>query len=376
MRFAIFAAALSLVLLVAACGGAAPAPTAAPAKPAATTAPAAPAATTAPAAPAATKPAAPAATTGAGAAAAPTKVDPLTIKFAHAGADTHPYSIGLQQWGPVLERASGGAIKLQIFGNAQLGGERELAEGTRLGTINMSSVAADGPLPAFVPELQALGLPFIVRDRPHAYAIMDGAIGKQFEEKLEAQGIHVLTWWELGFRNMTTKNKPINGPDDIKGLKMRVQESKVWIEFMNAMGAIPTPIPFNELYSALQQGVVDGQENPIVTIMAQKFYEVQKQVALTEHVYTALPVMANKKWWDGLTADQRKVLTDTAKESQKLQREAVTKVNNEGLEYLKSQGVNITSPSKQPFMELTKNVPNAVADQVPPALVQQMRDAK
>jgi tripartite ATP-independent transporter DctP family solute receptor len=375
MRYALFAAALSLVLLVAACGGAAPAPTAAPAKPAAgaTTAPAAPAATTAPAA---TKPAAPAATTGTGAAAAPTKVDPLTIKFAHAGSDTHPYSIGLQQWGPLLEKASGGAIKLQIFGNAQLGGERELAEGTRLGTINMSSVAADGPLPAFVPELQALGLPFIIRDRPHAYAIMDGAIGKQFEEKLEAQGLHVLTWWELGFRNMTTKNKPINSPDDIKGLKIRVQESKVWIEFMNALGAIPTPIPFNELYSALQQGVVDGEENPIVSIMAMKFYEVQKQVALTEHVYTALPVMANKKWWDGLTADQRKMLTDTAKESQKLQRDAVTKVNNDGLEYLKTQGVNITSPSKQPFMELTKNVPNAVADQVPPALVQQMRDAK
>lgn len=375
MRYALFAAALSLVLLVAACGGAAPAPTAAPAKPAsgATTVPAAPAVTTAPAA---TKPAAPAATTGTGAAAAPTKVDPLTIKFAHAGSDTHPYSIGLQQWGPVLERASGGAIKLQIFGNAQLGGERELAEGTRLGTINMSSVAADGPLPAFVPELQALGLPFIIRDRPHAYAILDGAIGKEFEAKLEAQGLHVLTWWELGFRNMTTKNKPINSPDDVKGLKIRVQESKVWIEFMTALGAIPTPIPFNELYSALQQGVVDGEENPIVTIMAMKFYEVQKHVALTEHVYTALPVMANKKWWDGLTADQRKVLTDTAKESQKLQRDAVTKVNSEGLEYLKTQGVNITSPSKQPFMELTKGVPNAVADQVPPALVQQMRDAK
>lgn len=375
MRYVLFAAVLSLVLLVAACGGAALAPTAAPAKPAAgaTTAPAAPAATTAPAA---TKPAAPAATTGTGAAAAPTKVDPLTIKFAHAGSDTHPYSIGLQQWGPVLEKASGGAIKLQIFGNAQLGGERELAEGTRLGTINMSSVAADGPLPAFVPELQALGLPFIIRDRPHAYAILDGAIGKEFEQKLAAQGLQVLTWWELGFRNMTTKNKPINSPDDIKGLKIRVQESRVWIEFMKAMGAIPTPIPFNELYSALQQGVVDGQENPVVTIMAQKYYEVQKQVALTEHVYTALPVMANKKWWDGLTPAQQKVLMDTAKESQKLQRDAVTKVNNEGLEYLKTQGVNITSPSKQPFMELTKGVPNAVADQVPPALVQQMRDAK
>ena len=235
---------------------------------------------------------APAASSGAPAAAG--KVEPLTIKFAHAGSDTHPYSVGLKEWQPLLEKASGGAIKLEIFGNAQLGGERELAEGTRLGTINMTSVAADGALPSWVPELQALGLPYVIRDRQHAYAILDGPIGKEFEQKLLDQGFVTLAWWELGFRNMTTKSTPINSPDDLKGLKIRVQESPVWLAFIKALGAIPTPIPFNDLYTALQQGVVDGQENPIVTIQAMKFYEVQKQVALTEHVYTALPVMASK----------------------------------------------------------------------------------
>lgn len=363
MRYFLIAVTFLMSLAVIACASSAPAP--APAR--------------APEAPKAAAPAAPAATSAvpaAGQPAAPVKVDLLTIKFAHAGSDTHPYSIGLKVWQPLLEKASGGAIKLQIFGNAQLGGERELAEGSRLGTIDMTSVAADGPLPAWVPELQALGLPFLIRDRDHAYKVLAGPVGKDFEKKLADQGLVVLAWWELGFRNMTTKNKPINSPDDMKGLKMRVQESKVWIELMKALGAIPTPIPFNELYSALQQGVVDGEENPIITITAMKFYEVQKQVALTEHVYTALPVLASKKWWDGLTPEQRQIIAETAKQSEPLQREATIKAGNEGFDFIKSQGVNITTPDKSKFAELTKNVPDAIADMVPPALVQKIRDTK
>lgn len=311
-----------------------------------------------------------------GAASGSGSVEPLSIKFAHAGSDTHPYSVGLKEWQPLLDQASGGAIKLEIFGNAQLGGERELAEGTRLGTIDMTSVAADGALPSWVPELQALGLPYVIRDRAHAYAILDGPIGKEFEEKLAAQDLVVLAWWELGFRNMTTKNKPINSAADVKGLKIRVQESPVWLSFIQSLGAIPTPIPFNDLYTALQQGVVDGQENPIVTIMAMKFYEVQKEVALTEHVYTALPVMAGKKWWEGLTDAQRKAISESLAESQERQRQAVEKINTEGVETLKGQGVNITTPDKAEFVELTKDVPKAVEDKVPADLVQRMRDTK
>lgn len=363
MRNWLLASTLSLTLVAAACGGA----------PAAAPTPASQAAPAATKAPEAGKPAAPAATQPA---AAPAKIDQLTFKFAHAGSDTHPYSVGIKQWIPILDKMSGGAIKVQVFGNAQLGSEREEVEGTRLGTIDMTSVAGEGALPAWVPELQVFGLPFVIRDREHAYKVLDGPIGKEFEKKLEAQGLVTLAWWELGFRNMTTKNKPINSADDLKGLKMRVQESKVWLEFMKALGAIPTPIPFGELYSALQQGVVDGQENPIVTIVSMKFYEVQKQVGLTGHVYTSLPVMASKRWWDGLKPEQRKVIADSLKESQALQRKAVAAQENEGIDFLKTQGVNITTPDKARFVELTKDVPKAVADQVPPDLVQRVRDTK
>jgi tripartite ATP-independent transporter DctP family solute receptor len=313
---------------------------------------------------------------GAGPARAGAKVDPLTIKFAHSGSTTHPYAVGLGKLTPILERNSGGAIKLQVFCCAQLGSERELAEGTRLGTIHMTSVAAEGALPAWVPELQVLGLPFLIRDRAHAYAVLDGPIGKEFEAKLDAQGFKLLGWWELGFRNMTSKSKPIKTPADLAGLKMRVQEAKVWLGLMRALGAIPTPIPFGELYSALQQGVVDGQENPIVTIVSMKFYEVQKQVGLTEHTYTALPVMASKKWWDTLKPEQRQIIADSVRASVVEQRKTVTAQVDEGVAFLKGQGVTISEVDKAKFAEATKDVPKLVADQVPPELVQRIRDTK
>jgi tripartite ATP-independent transporter DctP family solute receptor len=304
------------------------------------------------------------------------KVDPLTIKFAHSGSATHPYSVGLEKLAPILERNSGGAIKLQVFCCAQLGSERELAEGTRLGTIHMTSVAAEGALPAWVPELQVFGLPFILRDRAHAYAVLDGPVGKELESKLAGQGFVTLGWWELGFRNMTSKSKPIKTPTDLSGLKMRVQEAKVWIGFMRALGAIPTPIPFGELYSALQQGVVDGQENPIVTIVSMKFYEVQKQVGLTEHTYTALPVLASKKWWDTLKADQRQIIADSVRASVSEQRKTVAAQVDDGVKFLRGQGVTISEVDKAKFVEATKDVPKLVADQVPPELVQRIRDMK
>jgi TRAP-type transport system periplasmic protein len=304
------------------------------------------------------------------------KVDPLTIKFAHAGSSTHPYSVGINLLTPILEKNSGGAVKLQVFCCAQLGSERELAEGVRLGTINMTSVAAEGALPAWVPELQVFGLPFIIRDRDHIYKVLDGPVGKELERKLSAQGFVVLGWWELGFRNMTSKDKPIRTPDDLKGLKMRVQEAKVWLGLMRALGAIPTPIPFGELYSALQQGVVDGQENPIVTITSMKFYEVQKQIGLTEHTYTALPVLASKKWWDTLKPAQRDVIAASVKESVPLQRKAVGGQVDEGIAFLKTQGVTINTVDKAKFMEATKDVPKLTADQVPLEFVQRIRDTK
>jgi TRAP-type transport system periplasmic protein len=344
MRYLLFAMVLALSVLVAACAGGTAPPPAAPAAPAAP------------------------------ASGAATKIDPLTIRFAHTGSETHPMGIGAKIWKPMLEARSGGAIQVQEFGNSVLGGERELIEGTKLGTIDMVTVAADGALPSFVPVMQLMGLPFIFRDREHAYKVLDGEVGQTLQSALDADGLAPIGWWELGFRNITTRAKPINSPGDLQGLKMRVQESPVWLEFMKSLGALPTPIAFNELYTALQQGVVDGQENPIATITSMKFYEVQKHVALTGHVYTANAIMANKGWWEGLTQAQRDAITDSIRESMPVQRNTIRDSENEGIEFLKTQGVSITTPDKAPFAEATKNVPNVVSHMVPPDLVQKVRD--
>src|ERR1019366_8675580 len=181
--------------------------------------------------------------------------------------------------------------------------------------------------------------PFIIRDRDHIYKVLDGPVGKELESKLNAQGFVVLGWWELGFRNMTSKDKPIRTPDDLKGLKMRVQEAKVWLGLMRALGAIPTPIPFGELYSALQ-------------------------------------LRASKKWGHTLKPAQRDVIAASVKESVPLQRKAVGGQVDEGIAFLKTQGVTINTVDKAKFMEATKDVPKLTADQVPLEFVQRIRDTK
>lgn len=325
----------------------------------------------APSAPPAQSPAPAAQPVGGGA-----QIAPLTIKFAHAGSSTHPYAVGANKFKDLVEQKSSGAIKVEIYGDAQLGSEREEVESLRIGTLHMTSVAAEGALPNWVPELQVFGLPFIIRDREHAYKVLGGPIGLDFAKKLEAQDLKHLAWWELGFRNVTTKNNPVKSPADMKGLKMRVQESKVWIEFMKSLGAIPTPIPFGELYSALQQGVVDGQENPLATIVAQKFYEVQKHVALTGHTYTSLPVMASLTWWNGLKPEQQKIIAEAALESQEYQRKTIAGQEADGIKFLKEKGVTVSEVDKAAFAEATKEVSKAIADKVPAELVQKIRDTK
>ena len=189
----------------------------------------------------------------------------VEIKFGHTGSLEHQYQIGAEQFKKLVEAESKGEIKVNIFPQAQLGGERDLAEGVRMGTIEIASVAA-GNLAGFVPELQLFGIPFLFPTAKQVYAVLDGEVGKDIAAIMASKGFVSLAFWEVGFRNMTNNTRPIKTPEDMKGLKIRVQESKIWIQFMNRLGAVATPIPFGELYSALQQKVVDGQENPVATI--------------------------------------------------------------------------------------------------------------
>jgi len=302
---------------------------------------------------------------------------PLIIKFGHSGTKVHQYHIGAVKLAEAVERNSGGAMKIEVFPDAQLGGERDLAEGTRLGTVDMAVLAAGSVIPLWVPEFQVIEMPFIFRDRAHAYKVLDGPVGAELNSMAEKKGMKILGYWEVGFRNMTDNKRPIVTPKDMQGLKIRVQQSKVYIEMMKCLDAIGTPIAFTELYSALQQGVVDGQENPIATIRSMNYFEVQKYLSLTFHTYTPGAVMINPKLWSSLTAEQKSILQKSMEEARAFQRKTVADKEADDLAFLKSKGMTVTQkPDREAFRRATLPVYDAMASVVPPALVNKIRDTK
>ena len=301
----------------------------------------------------------------------------VTIKFGHSGTKVHQYHIGAVKLAEAVEKNSGGSMKIEVFSDAQLGGERDLAEGTRLGTVDMAALAAGSVIPLWVPEFQVIEMPFLFSDRAHAYAALDGPAGIELNGLAEKKGLKVLGYWEVGFRNMTNNKRPIMAPKDMQGLKIRVQQSKVYIEMMKALGAIGTPIAFTELYSALQQGVVDGQENPIATIRSMNYFEVQKYLSLTFHTYTPAAVLINPKLWNSLTADQKGILQKSMEEARQFQRKTVMDKEADDLTFLKSKGMVVTEkPDAEAFRKATAVVYESMASIVPPALVKKFRDAK
>ncbi len=298
----------------------------------------------------------------------------VEIKFGHTGSLEHQYQIGAEQFKKLVEAESKGEIKVNIFPQAQLGGERDLAEGVRMGTIEIASVAA-GNLAGFVPELQLFGIPFLFPTAKQVYAALDGEVGKDIAAIMASKGFVSLAFWEVGFRNITNNTRPVKTPEDMKGLKIRVQESKIWIQFMNRLGAVATPIPFGELYSALQQKVVDGQENPVATIYSMKFYEVQKYLSLTGHTYEPAHVIANPKWFNGLDPKHQAIILKAAADAAVYQRQTLADKDKERFEVIKKAGVVIEeNPDKAAFAKATEDLYKVLADTVPEKLVQKIRD--
>lgn len=306
----------------------------------------------------------------------PAAAQPVTLKFAHAGSETHQYHIAATKFKELVEQKTEGSVKIEIYPNAQLGSEREEAEGVRIGTIDLATVSADGMMANWVPELSVFAVPFLFRDRDHVYSVLYGEIGKNFDKKMEEQGFKNLAYWEIGFRNLTNNVRAVNRPEDVEGLKIRVQEAKVWIEFMKSLGAIPSPIPFGELYTALQQKVVDGQENPIATIQSMKFYEVQKYLALTEHTYSPSVVVINPDTWAKLSPEQQQAVQEAAREAGEYQVNLLAERESDGIDDLKSKGMVVTEPDREAFAEVTKDVADAISDKVPAQLVEDIRNTK
>ena len=264
------------------------------------------------------------------------------IKLAHVSAPEHNYNMGAKKFKELVESKVGDQIEIQIYPAAQLGSGREITEGVKMGTIDMM-IMGPGELSTYEPAMGLLELPFLYENKEHAFAALDGEIGDKFNKKLESSDMKVLGWWEAGIRNITNSKHPIKTPDDLKGLKIRVPETQTSIETLKALGADATPLGFGELYSALQQGTVDGQENPVSNIYFSKFYEVQKYMSITHHMYIPAGLVMNNNKWNELSEDVQEVMLSAAEEARDYQRDLVQQEDDELLGKLKDEGMAVTS---------------------------------
>ncbi|WP_422404657.1 DctP family TRAP transporter solute-binding subunit [Mammaliicoccus sp. JADD-157] len=297
-----------------------------------------------------------------------------TIRLAHTGSDTHQYNIASQKFKKLVEEKSDGKMKVNVYGDGSLGNEDELVDQTMTGTIQMTTVAADSSLSNTMPEMNLFGIPYLFDSKKDVYTKLDGKPGKDLLELAKKKDMKGLGYWEVGFRHFTNKKREIKHPEDMENLKLRVQSAKVWNEHLKTLNAIPTPISFSELYSALDQGVVDGQENPLPTIYSQKLFEVQKYISLTNHTYTPAVVLMNDDYYNQLTKKEKQIVNESIVESTDYQRQYIAKQEKKIKKQLKDEGMIITNVNRDEFKNKTKHVDSQITDQVPKSIVRQFSE--
>jgi tripartite ATP-independent transporter DctP family solute receptor len=288
----------------------------------------------------------------------------VTLKLGHIADPQNPYAQGAQKFADLVAEKSGGTIKVEVYPSSQLGNQRDLVEGLTLGTLDLT-MTSTAVLGNFHPQIAVFDLPFIFRDREHAFKALD-TVGMEISKDLEEKGMKVLAFYENGVRNMTNNIRPIRVPEDMKGLKIRVMEQPIYIAMMKALGANPTPMAFGELFTALQKGVVDGQENPAAHIYTKRFFEVQKYISLTEHTYSAEPLVVSMITWNKLTPEQQTIIQEAAKEACDWQRQLAIDLENGYWDKIRESGKSeiITDVDKEAFREATAPVWKDFEDQV------------
>ena len=271
------------------------------------------------------------------------------LKMNISVAQNSHYGVAIDTFAREVGTRTTGRYHVTTFYAGARGAARESIEALQLGTLDLT-MTSTGPVPNFVPDIASLDIPFLFRDYAHARAVLDGPIGQQMLQKFEAKGIHALAWGENGFRNMTNSRHPVNGPDDLKGLKMRTMENPVHIQAYKAFGIIPTPMAFTEVYTALQQGTVDGQENPLSVIEAAKLDQVQKYLTLTGHVYSPALILMSKAQWDRLSDADKQAFDEAAKEAVKANRARIDDDEKKAVADLRAKGMQIVEhPDKAKF---------------------------
>ncbi|MFM1988840.1 MAG: hypothetical protein RJA99_1797 [Pseudomonadota bacterium] len=266
--------------------------------------------------------------------------DPIQLGIGWPSPLVGPHGAGAKGFADELERLAPGRFKVQFFPNGSLGGEREMVESLQLGTLQMA-VHGTSILANFVPDMMVLDIPFLFRDTAHARAVVDGPIGQELRDKFKARGLVGLTFGEIGFRQMTSTRRAINGPDDMKGLKIRTMENPVHLAAFRALGAQPTPMAWTEVITALQQGTIDGQENPISILVSAKLWETQKNVTLTRHVFTPISFTMSAAFFDKLSPADQDAVRKAALVGRAANRKYVDEVDANGIAELKKNGMTV-----------------------------------
>ena len=284
------------------------------------------------------------------------------IKLGHVGEPGSIFQKSADEYAKRANAKLGNKAKVVVYGSSQLGGDKEMLQKAKLGTIDM--VVPSTVMSSEADLFGVFDMPYLVKDRAHMAKIEKEVFWPKIAPEAEKKGLKVLAVWENGFRHVTNSKRPINTPDDLKGIKLRVPEGKWRVKMFQAYGANPAPMKFSEVFTALQTGVMDAQENPFTQIYSAKFQEVQKYLSLTGHVYTPAYVVVGTKKWDSLPADVRKVLEDTAKETQSFVYQTAEKDDTDLLNKLKSAGMQVNTPNKDAFIAASKPVYDEFAKEV------------
>lgn len=279
---------------------------------------------------------------GAVSTAAAQDIKPRIIRFGFGNPESSPSGQGVKRFAELVDKKSGGKMKVRLFGDAQLGADMAMQNSLVAGTQEMM-VGSTATLVGMVKEFGILDLPFVFHEPNEAYAVVDGPIGQKLTAKLPDKGIIGIAFWDNGFRNLTNSKQTVAKMEDMSGIKLRVMQNPVYLEFFKELGASPIPMPWSEVFGALETRAVDGQENPAPTVYTAKLYEVQKYMSLTRHAYAAHLVMASKKWWDTLSKDEQQVITEAVIETRPYQRKLNNDADGKAVEELKAKGMVVTS---------------------------------
>jgi TRAP-type transport system periplasmic protein len=272
--------------------------------------------------------------------------DGKVMRMHSADAENRPSPMALEEFKEIVEEETDGGIEVQVYHSAQFGGDREAFEGLQIGSVE-GAVMSTGPVANFLPEMGVFDLPFIFPDHETAYEVLDGEVGEELLDDLGSQGVVGLGYWENGMRHLTTADTEVSTVEDIEGLDIRTMESEIHIDAWNELGANPTPMAWPEVYSGLQQGVIDGQENPAGNVTSNNLYEVQDYLIKTGHVYAANVFMISEQFWNELTEEEQQIVEEAALETREVQREFAAEEDEEAFAELEEIGMNISELSEE-----------------------------